>query len=83
MVIDRAVDMNEVDIFVSQNFVVGGVTLVDPELVAALLQFRRIAAADGRNVGIWMCLVNRNELGPKAEPNHCHIELLRHRLLQK
>ena len=83
MVVDWAVDVNEVDVFVSQHFVIGAVTLVDPKLVAALLQFRRIASADGCNVGIRMSLVNRNELGTKAESDHCHIELLRHRLLQK
>ena len=83
VVVDRAVDVNEVDVFVGQHFVVGRVTLVDPKLIATLLQFRRIASADRRNVGIRMSLVDRNELGPKAEPDHRHIELLCHRLLLK
>jgi hypothetical protein len=83
MVVDRAVDVNKVNIFVGQYFIVGCVSFVDPELVAALLQFRRIATADRCNVRIRMSLIDRNELGPEAKSNHRHIELFRHRLLLK
>jgi hypothetical protein len=78
VVIDRAVDVNEVNVLVSEDFVVRRVSLIDPELVAALFEFRRITTTDRRNVGIRMSLIDRNELGSKAKSNHRHIELFRH-----
>ena len=57
-----------------QHVVVVGVPLVDAELVADLVQFRLIALADGLHVGLRMGLVDRNELGPEAEPDHRDVE---------
>ena len=58
MVGNRTVDVDKIDTFVSQDFVVAGVSFFDAELIAALLKFRWITSANGRDGGVWMRLIN-------------------------
>ena len=59
--------MDGVDVRVFEQLVVVGVARLDAELVAALVEFRLVAPADGVHLGVRMVLVDGNELGPEAE----------------
>ena len=70
MIWDRAVDVDEVNVGIGKNIVVAGVSLFDSKLVASLVHLGFVAAADRGDVRIGMGLVDRDELGTKAQTNH-------------
>ena len=61
---------------VGQHVLVLRVALLDAERIADLVQLARVAPADGVHVGVGMLLVDRNELGPKAQPDDRDVDLL-------
>lgn len=66
---DGGVDVDGVDVWIREKGVVVGVAFGDAKLVAYLIQGIRIALAEGDDIGIWMALVDGNELGAEAEAN--------------
>ncbi len=76
---DRAVDVDKVDIGVGQHVFVTGVAFGDAESLADLVQFRFVAAAQGNDIRLRVCLVDGEELGAEPEANHRDIYRLLHR----
>ena len=70
---DRAIDMNKIDVRVSQNIVVIRVPLFDLKLVTNLVHFGFVATTNGRHVRVGVGLVNWDELCTKSQSNHCGI----------
>src|SRR5271157_3211920 len=77
---NRRVDVDGIDVGILEQVVVIGVPNLDAELIAAAVEFRLVAAANGVHLGVGVMLVNLNKLGPKAEANDrnshffgCHV----------
>ena len=59
--------MNKIDIRITQDVVVIGVTLVNFKLVANLVQFGFVTPANGVSIGIGMALVDGQEFGTEPK----------------
>ena len=69
MMRDRGVDVNGIDIGIFKQLRVIGESLDDTVLVGDLVQVLLVALAQGHDLGVGMALIDRDELGSKAEAN--------------
>ncbi len=69
MVGDRAVDVDDIDLRIGQDFTEIGVAVLDPELVADLIEMRLCALGDRRDLSIRMRLIDGNELRTETKPD--------------
>ena len=74
MVFDWAVNVNKINIRVGKHFVIAGVSFLNAELVAQLVQFRLVASAGSNDFFILMSLIDRDELGAKPQADYRNIQ---------
>ncbi len=72
---DGRVDVHGVDRGVLEHVFVAGVASLDAETVAALVQLGLVAAANGGQLGVGVCLVDGDELGAETEPDDADADL--------
>ncbi len=73
MISDGAVDVHALDFRISQHGVEVGEASVDAKLVTRLVQFCLVASANRHDVSVRVSLIDRNELRPEAQADHCHL----------
>ena len=70
MIGDRSIDVDGVNVRISEQILVTGESLFDAELVADLFERIRIALTDRRHLGVGMALIDGNEFGAESESNN-------------
>ena len=66
--------MNCVDPRIVQQFVIIGLAFSDAELVGHGIHFRLVTAANSHEIGVWMRLMDGDELGTKPEADDGNIK---------
>ena len=75
---DGRVDVHEIDVAVREQRREIRVALRDAEVFADGVELFPVALADGVAIGVRVLLVDRDELGPEAEPDDGDVDLLGH-----
>lgn len=76
MIRNRSIDVNRINVRISQQSTVIIVALFHAILVTNFIQSGLRPLTNGRHIGIRMTLINRDEFGTKTESDNRNINLL-------
>ena len=76
MIRNRGINMNRIDLRISQESVVIIIALFDAILISDFIQGRLRPLANSRHIGVRMTLINGDKLGTKSQPDNRDINIL-------